>query len=855
MPRKRTQPERKLSPRHEFLSMFFGQVISSDVRDITNPGPSIELSENFGISSRERTVDLLLDHSGPASFHIIDLSPPKESPPSQHRPFEFSQKIAIFTHHIKRALRRPSATEFLSMNPQTLSNSRGSLREFLSLPLLFLKSFSLTTKPKRRRIKEEKTPSRIATTAAQISTPPKHIKPVSAPSAPKGPLFSKPARWKSSLASFGVIGAAVILPIFMLTAFTGILDDVDFAETQTTIAFENLKQAGKDAVTMNAQASTGFELAAENFADTRSRLNSATLQIGALVTGNGGKLKAGESLLSAGEEFSKAGAAMTAAFNALERKTDAETSERIEILLSSFGDALPHIDAGIDILEFVPERSIPSSHRETFIATLTEMRSLRDHAAAVTASSDTVLEILGSKDKRRYLVIFQNDRELRPTGGFIGSYALMDIKDGRIVNTEIPDGGSYDLRGGLTERIAAPEQLHLVNTRWEFQDANWFADFPSSARALTWFYEKSGGPTIDGVIAITSSFMEELLSVIGPVEIEAYNKTITAENFFIETQKAVEIEYDREANTPKAFISDMAPLVLSRLINLEGESLLPLVGTISRGVTSKHLMVNFRDGDEQALASDFGWAGEMKSLPNADFLAVIDTNIAGGKTDGVVHSAINHELEVMKDGSLIDTLTVRRTHHGQEGELFTGIKNIDYMRVFVPNGSTLLSAEGFERPGDGYFLEPDDTLKASTMLAAVEGRSRIDDDSGTIITEESGFTVFGNWIQLEPGESRAVRISYRLPFTIDDISKGPETLFERVKNAVGAYAPTARMKFVVHQQPGALHRTISSTIRFPNEWSVRSRIPDQVTYREGMLSYEGPLDKDLYIGSVLTKTD
>jgi hypothetical protein len=394
-----------------------------------------------------------------------------------------------------------------------------------------------------------------------------------------------------------------------------------------------------------------------------------------------------------------------------------------------------------------------------------------------------------------------------------------------------------------------------VNTRWEFQDANWFADFPSSARTLTWFYEKSGGPTIDGVIAVTSSFMEELLGVIGPVDLDEYGKTITAENFFIETQKAVEYEYDREANTPKQIISDMAPLVLERLVNLEGDGLLPLVGTINRAVSAKHLMVHFRDEGEQSLASDFGWTGEMKAVPNADFLAVIDTNIAGGKTDGVVHSDIRHEMQVMDDGALIDTLTIRRTHHGKEGELFTGIKNIDFMRIYVPHGSTLLSAEGFERPGEGYFLEPDEALEDSIMLAAVEGRRLTDEMSGTVITEESGFTVFGNWIQLEPGESRAVRLTYRLPFTVDAISKGPETALERAKAFIGAHVSTAGIKLVVHRQPGAANRMFSSTIRFPDDWAVRSRIPETATFRKGSLNYEGPLDRDLYIGSVLTKTD
>lgn len=836
--------------------MFFGQVVAKEVVDIGDPGPGVEIAASFGLTRREREVGLLLGHDAPASPHVTDLSPPPTATAPTHRPFGFSEKCAIVAHRIKTLTRSPEALELTRLNPHVREKSGGSLREFLSLPFLYLKSLVPKRKPKAKRPVEAKvSPARVLPAVKPAPKPKKRAsKPVI--QVPEGPLFARPVGWRGSLVSFGAIGAAVLLPVFMLTAFSGALDDIDFAERQTTIALGSLKHAGQEAMAMNAAAAAGFEEAATTFADTRSRLSSATLQIGALVTGNGGKLKAGEKLLSAGEYLSKAGAVITAAFEGLEDGLDSgDTAARIETLLTAFGTALPHIDSGIATLEEVPERSIPESHRATFAATLAEMRSLRDHAAAVTAASETVLDLLGAEGKRRYLVLFQNDRELRPTGGFIGSYALMDIEDGRIVKTEIPAGGSYDLRGGLTERLAAPEQLRLVNTRWEFQDANWFADFPSSARTLTWFYEKSGGPTVDGVVAVTSSFMEELLRVIGPVELDSYGKTITSENFFIETQKAVELEYDRELNRPKQIISDMAPLVLQRLVNLEGESLLPLVNAVSRGVDRKHIMVHFRDEEEQALASDFGWTGEMKALPDADFLAVVDTNIAGGKTDGVVHADIRHEMEVMEDGSLVDTVTVRRTHHGKEGELFTGIKNIDYMRVYVPHGSVLLSAEGFERPGDGYFLEDDGTLEPAVMLDAVEGRRSVHEESGTTVTEESGFTVFGNWIQLEPGESRAVRLSYRLPFTLDDLTKGPETLTERLKDAIGAYAPTAGMKLVVHRQPGAVGRDFSSVIRFPDGWAVRSRIPETVSYRQGMLSYEGKLDRDLYIGSVLTKTD
>jgi len=76
---------------------------------------------------------------------------------------------------------------------------------------------------------------------------------------------------------------------------------------------------------------------------------------------------------------------------------------------------------------------------------------------------------------------------------------------------EVPSGGGYDTEAGLTEFIAAPEPLHLVDPLWHFWDANWWPDWEKSAKKLMWFYEKSDGPTVDGVISITPTVIEKII--------------------------------------------------------------------------------------------------------------------------------------------------------------------------------------------------------------------------------------------------------------------------------------------------------------------------------------------------------
>jgi len=112
-----------------------------------------------------------------------------------------------------------------------------------------------------------------------------------------------------------------------------------------------------------------------------------------------------------------------------------------------------------------------------------------------TVLSDALLEILGHEQWQRYLVVFTNNNELRGVGGFMGSYALLDVDRGRIKNLEIPAGGTYDSQGNLLVYMASPKPLQLINPRWEFQDANWWPDFPTTAEKIKTAIRENKMPT------------------------------------------------------------------------------------------------------------------------------------------------------------------------------------------------------------------------------------------------------------------------------------------------------------------------------------------------------------------------
>lgn len=835
------------------------------------------------------------------SPHVVDLTQFSPTRPQEDRAdLDLTQRLGILAHAVRSAAPRVDDEHraFMPLRPDRKA-PRASIRGFLKLPfallaLPFRRTKALAPKPVVKAaapapvkkavsptpapaapepkviVESFSAPHPVAHLAAlapalpsarparepKISVMPRTASKTSAPKAVPAKALAEadepptpPRHWMRRVLGFAALAVAVSLPLQALLSYTGLLAKAGLIAAGTKEAAAGLREGG--ASFGEEGGPEAFGRAAGAFAETRSRVDGISVRLAALLTGNAGTRASGARLLAAGEAASKAGAVLAAGYEQANAAPET-VAQKLGRMTDALAAALPHLETASTELERIPLRSLPDSFRAPFDALRGDIGGAVADLQRATASSATLLDAVGANGKRRYLVVFQNSRELRPTGGFIGSYALMDLKDGSIEGIEIPPAGSYDLRGGLNRRIEAPEQLRLVNPRWEFQDANWFADFPISAQALTWFYEKSGGPTVDGVIAVTSDVMEGLLAASGPIEMPEYGKTIDAENFHLETQKSVEIEYDRVTNRPKQIISDMAPKLLKRLLDDGAADMPKLASALGGALASKDIQVWFRDEDAQAAAAGFGWTGELAPPADGDFLAVVDTNIAGGKTDAAVKADIAHESAVQADGSIIDTVTVTRTHTGRPGELFSGLKNIDWMRVYVPKGSELLAADGFEAPGEGYFLPKDGTLQPSSLLAAVEGETRTH-ASGTRISEESGLTVFGNWVQVEPGASATVTLRYRLPFRLQDLERTPETSMDRLREKLGAWSPTAPLKLVVRKQPGATPRRFTSQLTLPPEWKVEEAVPAPA---DGSgLTLDAALDRDLFVGRLLVHRD
>ncbi|MFA5184117.1 MAG: DUF4012 domain-containing protein [Patescibacteria group bacterium] len=684
------------------------------------------------------------------------------------------------------------------------------------------------------------------------------------------------ARWYRSLFSFAIVLVIIILP-FKLLADAEIFNFQALEEKilgRSRLALNNLMAAADSASRQDFKgADSNFQSASAHFLSATEELNKINDAILALASlSNDPKIKlAAESkkFLTAGAVASSLGRNLVLATDSLFKRADGTENN----FFKNLDDFLIYGHQAADdarelkqTLSRINPDNLPADYRAKFISLNSQAALLADNLANFVSLGDKLKKVLGVSQDKRYLIVFQNNAELRASGGFLGSYALVDLRDGQIRNLEVPGGGSYDTEAGLSVRVAAPEPLWLVNPLWHFWDANWWPDWPTTAKNLMWFYEYSDGPSVDGVIGVTPTVVEKLLEITGPIDLTAdYGLTIDADNFWQNVQMVSEQQHLEKTNPdlvahllpaepakPKKIIGDLLARILAVLPSkLDKDNLLKIIAIFEENMSEKQILLYFNDPALQAAAAAYNWAGEIKET-DKDYLMVVNTNIAGQKSDRLMAEKIELASEVAPDGAIINTVRITRTHNGVKREILTGVRNVDWLRVYVPPGSVLLSAVGFGAPDPEYLQDrPDETMIANPLLAA-ENAAAVDPASGTKIYPENNKTVFANWLMVDPGETKTVTLKYRLPFNFFTLPRD-DTWLKKLNDWLNPDAADLwPHSLVVQKQPGAKASVFTGRLNLPDGFNIFWRHPEDLNGAAGWQISE-QLDADKYWSILVQK--
>jgi hypothetical protein len=574
-----------------------------------------------------------------------------------------------------------------------------------------------------------------------------------------------------------------------------------------------------------------------------------------------GRVRTVRGLLAAGEQLSAVGIRLSYALELLRtsRVTPPAAGEATQAvtLVEAIEEIRPHVlQAWHDVraveehIEDVNSALLPAAVQPTWQELTQLIPQAETGLQSFLNQSDALLEVLGARRRQHYLVVFQNNYEMRPTGGFIGSIAVLTVDRGVLEKVDVQS--VYDPDGQLAQFILPPEPLLRIVPRWYLRDANWFVDFRDSARKISQFLEAERGPTVDGVVAMTPEVIRQLLTVTGPIFVPYYNVEVNANNFVAVTQRLVTYEYDRELNRPKQFLADLTPLLLNRLFQDPANDAARVLQALATSIEQKHLLLYLRDPALQAQGEAFGWSGKVPDTSQG-LVMVNNANIGGHKSDQFITQHIRYRAYMQSTGDVEADVTITRTHRGPiEGdpelsysEENPAIKNnVVWQRVFVPPEAQLIASSGFTSPQDVpqlVELARDLPLAPDDDVAAWE-RRQVRHAHGTIVGEESGLRYFAHWMITPPGTTTVGYYRYRVPH---------EAELPHWWNQFSRYS----MRLI--KQPGDIRSTYSLELHLPDGTAVTHTTP-QAQLTRGQLTpvvvRHGQLVQDVMVGAIYEKS-
>ncbi|OGJ16617.1 MAG: hypothetical protein A2632_00960 [Candidatus Pacebacteria bacterium RIFCSPHIGHO2_01_FULL_46_16] len=439
--------------------------------------------------------------------------------------------------------------------------------------------------------------------------------------------------------------------------------------------------------------------------------------------------------------------------------------DRLKIVLETLDKIAPILDeiatdliiAETELAQIAPQRYPETVQGMPVRAAILQTQGISSAAVDAVTEFRPVIEqlpsIAGARgERKKYLVLFQNDAELRPTGGFLTAFAVINVENGKVEPEKSDD--IYELDKKYKTKLPIPEELgrYLITEKsWNLRDMNISPDFKVSMDQFFPQYSKVPGEpnNVDGIITVNTKVLTDLLSVLGPVEVPGYGLFSSKIDPRCDCPEIIYI-LSEIITRPTPYLRDdrkgvIGPLMRSVLTKAYAspKTVWPqLFQTGMDNIASRHIQFYFLDEKAQQTAEVINAAGRLKPVPDSDFLAIVNANLAGAKSNLFVTYEVEQTVSAPQDGFITKQLeiTYKNSRQSDNCNLEAGLLCLnstlkDWTRIYVPQGSTLVSSEGFK--------------EAASM------------------SEELGFSVINGFFTLEPLGTAKIKLEYKVPYAND----------------------------------------------------------------------------------------
>lgn len=380
---------------------------------------------------------------------------------------------------------------------------------------------------------------------------------------------------------------------------------------------------------------------------------------------------------------------------------------------------------------------------------------LRDSALGVTTlfvDAKPLLkqlpDILGKDETKTYLVLFQNDKERRATGGFLTSYAIFTIDKGRIKKESSDD--VYQLDNSISSHPRAPREIltyHKGVSQFVIRDSNLSPDYVESVKLFESLYQKSSRKVdYDGIISLDSKVLVDMLTIFG--DTEAGGVVFSAKEdkrcdcpqviytlFDIVDRPVNYVKEDR-----KGILGQLMQALLLKVLGFSPSRYWgPFIENTIENLDTKHILVYFPDKTLQQSIEKLNYAGRIKPF-DGDYLHINNVNFAGAKSNLFVNEEVESKTTYSR-GKIEREVTIDYRNpypHSdcnlERGGLCLNATLRNWIRVYVPKGSKLVEFKGSEMPVRTY--------------------------------DDLGKTVFEGFLRVNPLGKARVIVTYTLPDTV-----------------------------------------------------------------------------------------
>lgn len=484
----------------------------------------------------------------------------------------------------------------------------------------------------------------------------------------------------------------------------------------------------------------------------------------------GADLAAAPALLTAALELSENGARVAEALEPLLVPPDQAQPPTLESALRLLREAQPHLSDMAQTLERVYAMRAGLETRPAAPAPAARLVAELDRYLPLlqqgVQGALLLPALLGDDEFRTYLLLVQNEDELRPAGGFLTGVARVAVREGRIEHLYFENSAEVtDFKRPYPDPPRPLEDIMGLDL-WVFHDSNWSPDFPTSAWQAVAFYQQRYEMPIDAVLAVDQEAFRRIVQVLQPLTVPSYPEPVTESNILaaLRQSRDMPLEDDPQAaweRRHKAFLEDLLTASIDKVQNRpETVDFIRLGMAVMAAFEERHMFAYaLRDNDLATLLHESRWDGAL-SRGEGDYLMVVDANLGYSKVNPYITGSLGYAVDLRDPQQPQANLTLSYQHNGprtsepcyhyHKPPMLTYEQLMqqcywDYVRVYVPQGSRPLRATPNPIPGG--------------LLVTGIGRS----GEAEILAPEAGKSVFATFFVLPPGQRAETRMLYQLP--------------------------------------------------------------------------------------------